>query len=197
MTQTSNDALRAKWWTGVYEYHQQEIAAHVVLAYAKDTNGYSRQDLDRVWHLWRSENKRAPMPSDLLKKLRPSNDEYAQGVVDCLWQAVHHNRWPRKFCKTFGNIVDLDAVYEFVGNVGQAVIEKSGGFRKMQLSAPDLKESFVKRDWKATALAVMASMERGETQLSLGSSASHSESLEQSRGILKLINNAATEKGEI
>lgn len=155
---------RARFWIGIYEYHQQELNAAVAVAYAKDTATMDDVEIERAWEGWRSENNKAPLPADLLKQTQFTDDEIAELVADAMWRALTWDRWPTRKDNANMDTVDEKAVYSWLGNVGAPVMIQLGGFHVMKAKIQSYSETWAKRDWKRTAMLYMKEVRFGRRE---------------------------------
>lgn len=128
MSQEVAIAKRVKWWSGVYEYHQQQAPSEAVLRqYAKDMLEYGGEDLNKAWLSWRSQSGFAPKPGDLMPFMerRMSIDDLAQLCAQYLMECVSH------YAK-FGTCAPDGSekwIRENIGDVGLRVVQQLGGWR--------------------------------------------------------------------
>lgn len=155
----------AEWWTAVFTYHQASIKPDVAMMFAKDIFEYSQQELDRAWGAWRSTNRRAPVPSDIIGLINPpyTIDEVTNIVVDAIWTALFWRNW---------NGDSRDYVYEWLGDswsgdAAREVIEASGGWNRLWLTAGKEKATFFKKELREMAKPRVANISRDNPGLYL------------------------------
>lgn len=157
-------AKRAKWWVGVYEYHQSEITSAIAMAYAKDTCWQTEEEIEKEWVEWRRENKKPPMPCDL------NGDKIkSKRVADNIWRSLNWLNWPSRKDNGGFNIIDEEFVYAHVGTLSAEVMKMHGGFHVLRDLRFDQEEHWMRKGWEQDALFLMSEARTGQRNFELGS----------------------------
>jgi len=158
MTTHKQKAL-AKWWSGVYQYHQVALQPANALAYARDVLNYSNDELNGSWVKYRDENRRAPMPCDLkaLMDRRVSIEDQAQYMAQTLFQCVsYYSKRAQSYEDAAHKWID-----QHVGRLGWVVVQQLGGWYDLWNRSGDLKPEMSIGAWRKMFDALMAAEELG------------------------------------
>src|SRR3990167_4029052 len=109
----------AKWWVQVYQYHQTQIVKENALIYAQDVVDFTFDQLSAAWAKWRGNNRKPPMPYDLIKIAdpKPDDDFVAREIAARIVGSVPKLGYPNG-----------SEARDYIGEVGWGVVQRMGGW---------------------------------------------------------------------
>lgn len=167
MQPTNNQIERAQWWVKTWAGHHTELKTPVALVYAQETMHMTEAQLKHAASEWMRSNRKAPMPSDLIAIVSITDEQIADRVGPAIWRALNYRGWPTRKNNMNFNVPDEKAVYEWLGNVGAAVVQRKGGFHKMLDNLGDYDEHWSPKNWTEDAKIVIQDVRAGRENLAL------------------------------